>query len=77
MKRARFCFKLFLLPIRVELKHDMTLAAVGILVSAHWRLTNANMQDDLVVALWASPDVVSFRYWLVKHRSSSCLGIVG
>ena len=45
----------------------MTLGAVGILVSTHWRLTNANMQDDLVVALWASPDVVSFRCWFVEH----------
>ena len=41
----------------------MTLAAVGVLVSTYWRLTNANMQDDLVVALWASPDVVSLRCW--------------
>ena len=41
----------------------MTLAAVGILVATHWRLTNANMQDDLVVALWASPDVVALRCW--------------
>ena len=45
----------------------MTLAGVRILVVTHWRLTNANMHDDLVVALWASPDVVSLRCWLVEH----------
>ena len=45
----------------------MTHAAVSVLVSTYWRLTNANMQDDLVVALWALPDVVSLRYWLVAH----------
>jgi len=39
----------------------MALAAVGILVATHRWLTDANMQDDLVVALWAPPDVVSFR----------------
>ena len=50
-----------LLSVGVELDHYLTLGAVGILISTHWRLTNANMQDDLVVALWASPDVVSFR----------------
>ena len=52
-----------LLSVGVELNHYMTVAAVGILVSTYWWLTNANMQDDLVVALWASPDVVSLRCW--------------
>ena len=41
----------------------MTLAAVSVFVSTYWRLTNANMHDDLVVALWTSPDVVSFWCW--------------
>ena len=45
----------------------MALAAVGILVSTYWRLTDANMQDDFVVALWASPDVVSLRCWFVEQ----------
>ena len=45
----------------------MALAAVGILVATHRRLTDTNMQDDLVVALWASPDVVSFRCWFVEQ----------
>ncbi len=58
MNRARFCFKLFLLSNKVEFEHDMTLTAVSVLVSTYWRLTNTNMQDDLVVALWTSPDVV-------------------
>ena len=53
-----------LLSVGVELDHYLALGAVGILISTHWWLTNANMQDDLAIALWASPDVVSFRYWL-------------
>ena len=55
---------LLLLSVGVELDHYLALGAVGILISTHWWLTNANMQDDLAIALWASPDVVSFRYWL-------------
>jgi len=39
-----------LLSVGVELNHYLTLAAVGILVSTHWRLTHSNMQDNLVVA---------------------------
>jgi len=47
--------------------HYMALAAVGTLIAAHWRLTDANMQDDLVAALRASPGVVSFRCWFVEQ----------
>jgi len=56
-----------LLSVGVEFGHYMALAAVGILVATHRRLTDANMQDDLVVALWASPGVVSFRCWFVEQ----------
>ena len=57
-----------LLSVGVGLVHFMAFAAVGVLVTTHWRLTNANMQDDFDVTLWASPDVVSFRCWFVEHR---------
>jgi len=56
-----------LLSVGVEFEHDVAFAAVGILVSAHWWFNNSDVQNDFVVALWASPDVVSFRNWFVKH----------
>jgi len=56
-----------LLSVGVELEHGMALTAVGILVSTNWWLANSDMQNDFVVALRASPNVVSFRNWFVKH----------
>jgi hypothetical protein len=56
--------------VGVELQHGVAFAAVYILVSTNWWFANADMQSDFVVALWAFPNVVSFRSWFVKHKLS-------
>jgi len=39
-----------LLSVGLNLGHNLALTAVAFLIATYWRLTNANMQDNLVVA---------------------------
>jgi hypothetical protein len=56
-----------LLSVRVELVHDLAFATVSVLVAAHWWFANSDMQNDLIFALRAFPDVISFRCWFEDH----------
>ena len=56
-----------LISVGVELEHGVAFTAVCILVPTHWWFVNSHMQNDFIVALRASPDVVSFRNRFVEH----------
>ena len=66
-----------LLSVGVELEHDVAFTTVCTLISTHWWFANSDMQNDFVVALWASPDVVSFWNWFVEHYLSLWLVVEG